>query len=41
MVQYIFMIIDMLRRDGQLEGVAEIDLRSGEAVLRMKGGDRG
>ena len=41
MVQYIVMILDMLRREGRLETAAELDFRSGEGVLRAKGGDRG
>ena len=41
MVQYIVMMLDMLRREGRLEDAAELDFRSGEGVLRAKGGDRG
>ncbi|MBU8913157.1 MAG: FtsQ-type POTRA domain-containing protein [Spirochaetales bacterium] len=41
MVQYIVMMLDMLRREGRLENAAELDFRSGEGVLRAKGGDRG
>jgi len=41
MVQYIVMMLDMLRREGRLDDVAELDFRSGEGVLRAKGGDRG
>jgi POTRA domain, FtsQ-type len=41
MVQYIVMMLDMLRRDGRLEAAAELDFRSGEGVLRAKGDDRG
>ena len=40
MVQYIVMMLDMLRREGRLEDAAELDFRSGEGVLRAKGGDR-
>jgi hypothetical protein len=41
MVQYIVMMLDMLRREGRLEAAAELDFRSGEGVLRAKGDDRG
>lgn len=41
MVEYIVMMLDMLRREGRLEDAAELDFRSGEGVLRTKGGDRG
>jgi len=41
MLQYVVMTLEMLKREGRLEGVAEIDFRSGEGVLRPEGGDRG
>lgn len=36
MVQYIMMMLDMLRREGRLESVSELDFRTGEGVLTTK-----
>ena len=41
MLQYVLMMLDMLNREGRLAGATELDFRSGEGVLRMKGDDRG
>lgn len=41
MIEYVIMMLDMLDRQGRLVDAEELDVRSGEGVLRMKGGDRG
>ena len=41
MVQYIVLMLDMLRREGRLKEAAELDFRTGEGVLRARGDDRG
>lgn len=41
MLQYIVMMLDVLEETGELEGLKEIDFRSGEGVLVMQEGVRG
>ncbi|MFW5689503.1 MAG: cell division protein FtsQ/DivIB [Spirochaetota bacterium] len=36
MIQYVLMMLDLLRREGRLESLAELDFRSGEGVLRAR-----
>lgn len=36
MVQYVMMMLDVLEREGRIDGLRELDFRSGEAVLRPR-----
>ncbi len=38
MIEYIMMMLDVLRSEGRLESVSEIDFRGGEGVLRYREG---
>jgi cell division protein FtsQ len=39
MIQYVLMMLDVLQREGRLSSLAELDVRSGEGVLRPRDGD--
>ena len=38
MIQYVLMMLDVLQREGRLSSLAELDVRSGEGVLRPRDG---